>query len=258
MKVVILAGGAGTRISEETDLRPKPMIELGGKPILWHIMKIYSRFGFNEFIVCLGYKGEIIKQYFADYHLHQSDITFDLRENRILRHNNHSEPWQVTLVDTGLTTMTGGRMRQLKEYLRGEETFLMTYGDGVANVDIAGLIGFHKRHGKLATLTAVTHTDRFGLLDIDAQDKVTNFREKQKYSDIYINGGYFALSPKVLDYIPSDATPFEAQPLERLASEGNLMAFKHEGFWQCMDTLRDKKLLEELWGRGQAPWKTWD
>lgn len=258
MKVVILAGGAGTRISEETDLRPKPMIEIGGKPILWHIMKIYSGFGFNEFIICLGYKGEVIKKYFADYHLHMSDLTFDLHENTMVRHNNYTEPWKVTLVDTGPTTLTGGRLRQLKGYLKGEKTFLMTYGDGVADVDLAALVRFHEAHGKLATLTAVTPTERFGVLGIDPQGKVLSFREKQRYADVQVNGGFFALSPKALDYIPeADDVPWEREPLERIASEGALMAFQHSGFWQCMDTLRDKNLLEELWSKGSAPWKTW-
>jgi glucose-1-phosphate cytidylyltransferase len=257
VKVVILAGGAGTRISEETDLRPKPMIEIGGKPILWHIMKIYSNFGFNDFIICLGYKGEIIKKYFADYHLHMSDITFDLREAGMVRHNNHTEPWRVTLVDTGLSTLTGGRLRQLKSYLEGEKAFLMTYGDGVADVDVGALVKFHEAHGKLATLTAVTPTERFGVLGISEGGRVDSFREKQLVNETQINGGYFVLSPKVLDYIPEEDVPWERAPLERLASEGNLMAFRHGGFWQCMDTLRDKILLEDLWKKGGAPWKTW-
>ncbi|HTB21284.1 MAG TPA: glucose-1-phosphate cytidylyltransferase [bacterium] len=257
MKVVILAGGAGTRISEETDLRPKPMIEIGGKPILWHIMKSYSNFGFNDFVICLGYKGEIIKKYFADYHLHMSDITFNLRENTMVRHNNYTEAWNVTLVDTGLSTLTGGRLKRLGKYLKDEQTFLMTYGDGVADVDLPALVRYHEAHGRLATLTAVTPTERFGVLGIDSKGVVTSFREKQRYADVQINGGYFALSPKVLDYIADDATSFEQEPLERLSSEGNLMAFKHHGFWQCMDTLRDKNLLEDLWKKGAAPWKTW-
>jgi len=257
VKVVILAGGAGTRISEETDLRPKPMIEIGGKPILWHIMKVYSNFGFNDFIICLGYKGEVIKKYFADYHLHMSDVTFDLRENSMVRHNNYTEPWKVTLVDTGLSTLTGGRLRQLKGYLQDEDQFLMTYGDGLADVDLDALVRFHKGHGKLATLTAVTPTERFGVLNVGPEGKVLSFREKQRYADVQVNGGYFVLSPKALDYIPETDMPWESEPLERLAGEGNLMAFQHRGFWQCMDTLRDKNLLEELWRKGSAPWKTW-
>ena len=257
MKVVILAGGAGTRISEETDLRPKPMVEIGGKPVLWHIMKMYSHYGFNEFIVCLGYKGEVIKKYFADYHLHMSDITFDLRANSMVRHTNYTEPWKVTLVDTGAATLTGGRLKQLAGYLKDEETFLMTYGDGVSDVDLSALVAFHKAHGRLATLTAITPTERFGVLTLDDHGAVRHFREKQPYADVQINGGFFALSPKVLDYIPALDMPWEREPLERLAAEGNLMAFRHKGFWQCMDTLRDRNLLEDLWRKGNAPWKRW-
>jgi glucose-1-phosphate cytidylyltransferase len=257
VKVVILAGGMGTRISEETELRPKPMVEIGGKPILWHIMKSYSSFGFNEFIICLGYKGDVIKKYFADYHLHMSDLTIDVRENHLTFHKNYSEPWRVTLVDTGLRTMTGGRLKRIREYVDGDEMFLATYGDGVANVDLAALAQFHRSHGKLATLTAVQPYERFGILKLEGQDTVHSFVEKPQNVDAYVSGGFFALSPKALDYIAEDATMWERQPMERLASEGNLKAFKHQGFWQCMDTLRDKILLEELWAKGDAPWKNW-
>jgi glucose-1-phosphate cytidylyltransferase len=257
VKVVILAGGAGTRISEETDPRPKPMIEIGGKPILWHIMKIYSSFGFNEFIICLGYKGEIIKKYFSDYLLHVSDITIDTRENHVTWHNNLAENWKVTLVDTGANTMTGGRLLKLKEYLKDEKCFLMTYGDGVSNVDIGALVKFHFAHGKLATLTAVQPTARFGTLEFDGADSIVSFREKPRDSEPFISGGFFALSPKTLDYIAGDDTFWEREPLERLSAEGNLKAFKHHGFWQCMDTLRDRNFLEELWRKGEAPWKIW-
>lgn len=256
MKVVLLAGGFGTRFSEETDLRPKPMIEIGGKPILWHIMKYYSHFGFNEFVICLGYKGEIIKKYFADYHLSNSDITIDMRQNTITRHNVFAEPWTITLVDTGLPTMTGGRLRRIRDHVKDEKAFLLTYGDGLATVDLRGLIDFHSRHGKLATLTAVAPPERFGLLEFEGADTVRHFREKPQVEQVYVNGGFFVLSPKVLDYIDDDAMPFERAPLERLASEGELKAFKHQGFWQCMDTQRDKTLLEELWMKG-APWKKW-
>jgi glucose-1-phosphate cytidylyltransferase len=258
MKVVILAGGMGTRISEETELRPKPMVEIGGKPILWHIMKGYSRYGFNEFIICLGYKGEVIKKYFADYHLHASDITIDIRADTVTQHQSFAEPWKVTLVDTGLNSMTGGRLRKVKDHLRGEEAFMLTYGDGVANVDLDALLKFHRAHGKLATLTAVQPVERFGVLDFDGADTVKSFREKPKTADTFINGGYFVLDPKVLDYIDSDDMPWERAPLERLSSEGNLKAYRHLGFWQCMDTLRDKLLLEDLWRKDEAPWKVWD
>lgn len=258
MKVVIFAGGAGTRISEETDLRPKPMIEIGGKPILWHIMKGYSHFGFNDFIICLGYKGEAIKSYFATYPLHASDITIDMRANSVVQHKNFAEPWKVTLVDTGLSTMTGGRLRRVREHLKGEDAFLLTYGDGVSDVDLAALIKFHRGHGKLATLTAVQPVERFGVLDFDGPDTVKSFREKPLDPNVFINGGFFVLDPKVIDYIDSDDMPWERIPLERLSAEGNLKAFRHTGFWQCMDTLRDKNLLEERWQKGNAPWKLWD
>ncbi len=258
MKVVILAGGAGTRLAEETEARPKPMVEIGGRPILWHIMKLYSRHGFDEFVVCVGYKGELIKQYFADYHLRHSDVTFDLRGNRVTSHSNQNEPWKVTVVDTGAETLTGGRLKRVREHLAGEDVFLMTYGDGVADVDLGALVRFHRAHGRLATLTAVTPTDRFGVLTLEEDGRVSRFKEKQKYRDVHINGGFFALSPRVLDYVEGDSTAFEREPLERLAGEGQLMAFRHAGFWQCMDTLRDRKFLEGLWSTGRAPWKTWD
>jgi glucose-1-phosphate cytidylyltransferase len=257
MKVVLLAGGMGTRISEETDLRPKPMIEVGGKPILWHIMKHYSHFGFDEFIICLGYKGEIIKNYFANYHLLQSDVTIDLSHNRILHHNVYAEPWKVTLVDTGLSTMTGGRMRRIRPYLGDDGAFCMTYGDGLSTVDLRALLEFHRSHGKLATLTAINPAERFGLLDLGEDGTVRSFREKRAAPSVHVNGGFFVLSPKVLDYIDSDETSWELAPLERLSSEGQLKAYRHPGFWQCMDTQRDKLLLEDLWKKGEAPWKLW-
>jgi glucose-1-phosphate cytidylyltransferase len=257
MKVVLLAGGMGTRISEETDLRPKPMIEIGGKPILWHIMKYYSHFGFDEFVICLGYKGEVIKKYFANYHLLASDVTLDLRGNSVQYHNVTAEPWKVTLVDTGLATMTGGRLRRIRSHLEGEEAFCMTYGDGLSTVDLKALLAFHRGHGKLATLTAINPAERFGLLNLVDKDTVGSFREKQASTQVHVNGGFFVLSPKVLDYIDSDDMPWEQAPLERLSAEGNLKAFRHPGFWQCMDTLRDKVLLEDLWKKGEAPWKLW-
>jgi len=257
VKVVILAGGMGTRISEETDLRPKPMIEIGGKPILWHIMKCYSHFGFNEFVICLGYKGEAIKSYFANYAMLQSDVTIDLKDNSVQRHNVYAEPWKVTLVDTGLETMTGGRLRRIRQYVERDEAFCMTYGDGLSTVDIGALVDFHRSHGKAATLTAINPAERFGLLELSDDGTVESFREKKSASQVYVNGGFFVLSPTVLDYIDSDDTPWERAPLERLSSEGNLKAFRHRGFWQCMDTLRDKLLLEDLWKKGEAPWKRW-
>jgi glucose-1-phosphate cytidylyltransferase len=258
VKIVILAGGMGTRISEETELRPKPMIEIGGRPILWHIMKYYSSFGFHEFIICLGYKGEVIKKYFANYHLHSSDLTIDIRENRIVRHNNSAEPWKVTLVDTGQGTMTGGRLKRIRPYLKEDDVAMVTYGDGLADVALDELLAFHRAHGKLATLTAVQPVERFGVLDLDASDGVLGFREKPRESGTFVNGGFFVIHPKTLDSIEGDDTPWERQPLERLAAEGNLKAFRHSGFWQCMDTLRDKLLLEEIWRKGGAPWKRWE
>lgn len=257
MKLVILAGGFGTRISEESHLRPKPMIEIGGKPILWHIMKIYSSFGINEFVICCGYKGYQIKEYFFNYSLHMSDVTFNMAQDEVTVHNRNVEPWKVTLVDTGESTMTGGRLRKAAPYLEGDDVFCMTYGDGVGDVNVKDLLAFHKAHGKLATLTAVTPPARFGALEIQSHDEIVCFREKPEGDGEFINGGFFVLSSKVLDYIEGDQSIWERQPLERLASERQLKAFRHTGFWQPMDTLRDKNHLEELWATGQAPWKTW-
>jgi glucose-1-phosphate cytidylyltransferase len=256
MKVVILAGGLGTRISEETHVKPKPMIEIGGKPILWHIMKSYSVHGINEFVVCCGYKGYVIKEYFANYFLHMSDVTFDMEHNQMEVHQRHAEPWKVTLVDTGDDTMTGGRLKRVAEHVRNEDAFCMTYGDGVSDVNITELISFHKSQGVMATLTATVPPGRFGALDIKGS-KVGSFMEKPKGDGAMINGGFFVLSPKVLDYIADDKTLWEREPLERLAQEGELAAFQHHGFWQPMDTLRDKMYLEELWQCGDAPWKSW-
>jgi len=257
MKAVILAGGLGTRISEETALRPKPMVEIGGRPILWHIMKTYSHYGIHDFIICCGYKGYVIKEYFANYFLHQSDVTFDLSNNRMEVHQRFAEPWRVTLVDTGLDTMTGGRLKRVAPYLASESAFCMTYGDGVASVDIAALLAFHQAHGRLATLTATLPPGRFGALDL-AGDRVQSFREKPQGDGAAVNGGFFVLSPSVLDLIEGDHTLWEREPLETLARQGQLAAYHHTGFWQPMDTLRDKTHLEELWHSGKAPWKTWD
>ncbi len=257
MKVVILAGGLGTRISEESHLRPKPMIEIGEKPILWHIMKIYSSYGFHEFVICLGYKQHMIKEFFADYFLHTSDITFDLASNQMTVHNNASEPWKVTLVDTGLNTMTGGRVKRVREYL-GEEPFFLTYGDGVSNVDIAALLAFHKSHKKIGTITTVNIGQRFGVMDIGKDGAIHSFREKQDTDGSLINGGFMVMNPEIFDYIDGDETVFEKKPLEQLAREGQLMAYKHGGFWHCMDTQRDKNSLEEMWKSGAAPWKVWE
>ncbi len=256
MKAVILAGGLGTRISEETHLKPKPMIEIGGKPILWHIMKIYSAHGVNDFVICCGYKGYIIKEYFANYFLHMSDVTFDLVHNRMEVHEQKAEPWRVTLVDSGEDTMTGGRLRRVKEYVKDEESFCFTYGDGVANVDIAASIAFHKAHGKLATVTAVLPPGRFGALAREG-DAVCGFVEKPRGDGGWINGGFFVLSPKVINYIAADSTSWELEPMAKLATENQLYAFEHNGFWQPMDTLREKNLLEDLWASGEAPWKQW-
>jgi len=256
MKVVILAGGLGTRISEETVIKPKPMIEIGGKPILWHIMKIYSFHGINDFIICCGYKGYVIKEYFANYFLHQSDITFDMSKNEMKIHQERLEPWKVTLIDTGEQTMTGGRIKRIKEYLNNGEDFCLTYGDGLANIDITKLIAFHKNHDKLATLSAIYPPGRFGALDI-TENQVTNFSEKPRGDGALINGGFFVLNSKALDYIQDDNTIWEQGPLKKLAKDGELMSFKHEDFWQPMDTLRDKHLLEELWESEKAPWKLW-
>ena len=255
MKAVILAGGLGTRISEETSVKPKPMIEIGGRPILWHILKSYSAHGVNDFIICCGYKGYIIKEYFANYFLHMSDVTFDMSNNAMQVHQKKAEPWKVTLVDTGESTQTGGRLRRIKEYV-GDADFCMTYGDGVGDVDIAKSIEFHKGHGKLATMTATQPPGRFGALDLHGSE-VKNFLEKPHGDGGWINGGFFVLSPKVLDLIDGDETLWEKAPLENLAKTGNLQAFMHNGFWQPMDTLRDKTLLEDLWASGKAPWKVW-
>ena len=257
MKIVILAGGFGTRLSEETDIKPKPIIEIGGKPILWHIMKLYSHFGFNDFIICLGYKGYVIKEYFSNYFLHLSDVTFDLKNNSMEVHQRNAEPWKVTLVDTGMESMTGGRLKRVASFI-GNETFLMTYGDGVANVDIGELIRFHKSNGKLATVTAIQPSGRFGSLAFGSGDVVSAFQEKPAGDGAWINGGYFVLEPSILDRIPGDLTIFEKEPLESLARDGQLVAYKHRGFWQPMDTLRDKKHLEELWAGGKASWKLWE
>ena len=256
MKAVILAGGLGTRLSEETHLRPKPMIEIGGRPILWHILKIYSAYGIDDFIICCGYKGYVIKEYFANYFLHMSDVTFDMAANRMEVHHRKAEPWRVTLIDTGEATLTGGRLKRVGEYLRGETEFCFTYGDGVADIDIAQEIAFHRSHGRLATLAAVQPPGRYGALQV-ASDTVTGFAEKPRGDGGRINGGFFVLSPGVLDLIDGDQTSWEGQPLERLAHTGQLMAFAHDGFWQPMDTLRDKNHLEELWQTGRAPWKRW-
>ena len=257
MKAVILAGGLGTRLSEETSTRPKPMVEIGGKPILWHIMKMYSHHGIHDFVICCGYKGYVIKEYFANYFLHMSDVTFDMRSNTMNVHEKRAEPWKVTLVDTGDDSMTGGRLGRVAQYVRDEEDFCFTYGDGVGDIDISATIAFHRAHGKAATLTATYPPGRFGALDI--RDKqVRSFKEKPKGDGAMINGGFFVLSPKVLSHIESDATVWEQEPLMRLAEEGELMAFEHHGFWQPMDTLRDKTLLEDLWARNRAPWKKWD
>ena len=256
MKAVILAGGLGTRISEETNLKPKPMIEIGGRPILWHILKIYSAHGINDFVICCGYKGYVIKEYFANYFLHMSDVTFDIANNRMEVHERKSEPWRVTLVDTGEETMTGGRLKRVGAYLRDEEAFCFTYGDGVADVDISAGVAFHRAHGKLATVTAVQPPGRYGALALSAAN-VTGFAEKPKGDGGRINGGFFVLSPGVLELIDGDATSWEVEPMQRLASAGQLMAFEHNGFWQPMDTLREKNQLEALWQSRQAPWKVW-
>ncbi len=258
MKAVLLAGGFGTRISEESGIRPKPMVEIGGKPILWHIMKIYGYYGIRDFIVCVGYKGSIIKEFFANYFLYQSDVTFDLKYNTMSILNNQSEEWKVTLVDTGLNTMTGGRLKRVREYV-GNETFCMTYGDGVSNIRIDELIAFHKSQNTVATLTAVQEPGRFGTISLKGeQTKVTSFREKQKDENTaWINGGFFVLEPEIFGYIDGDATVFEKDPLERLASENKLSAYRHMDFWQPMDTIRDKNVLEDLWSSGNAPWKIW-
>jgi len=257
LKAVILAGGLGTRISEETHLRPKPMVEIGAKPIIWHIMKVYSAHGINDFVICCGYKGYIIKEYFANYFLHMSDVTFDMQRNEMLVHQRKAEPWRVTLVDTGEDTMTGGRLRRVAEHLRGEDCFCFTYGDGLADLDISRLIAFHRRHGRLATVTAVQPAGRYGALLIE-QSAVRAFIEKPRGEGGWVNGGFFVLAPACIDYIAGDETIWEAEPLTRLAQTGQLMAFEHAGFWQPMDTLRDKTQLERLWASGAAPWKVWE
>ncbi|MDC7825108.1 glucose-1-phosphate cytidylyltransferase [Pseudomonas sp. BLCC-B13] len=256
MKAVILAGGLGTRISEESHLKPKPMIEIGGKPILWHIMKQYSAHGIQDFVICLGYKGYAIKDFFANYFLHTSDVTFDMRNNQMEVHQNYSEPWRVTLVDTGEETMTGGRLRRVGRFLEQDEAFCFTYGDGVSDLNISAQVAFHKQHGKYATVTAVQPPGRYGAL-ARVGDQVTGFVEKPRGDGGWINGGFFILSPKVLPYIAEDSTSWEAEPLSQLANEGQLMAYQHEGFWHPMDTLRDKNYLEQLWQSGEAPWKQW-
>jgi glucose-1-phosphate cytidylyltransferase len=256
MKVVILAGGLGTRLSEETTLRPKPMVEIGGKPILWHIMKMYSHHGVNEFIICCGYKGYLIKEYFANYFLHTSDVTFDMQGNTMRVHERRAEPWMVTLVDTGDASMTGGRLRRVADYIKNEEAFCFTYGDGVSDVNISALISFHLNHGRAATLTATYPPGRFGSLDIH-DNMVRRFKEKPRGDSALINGGFFVLSPKVLSLLKGDDTVWEQEPLMQLALDGELMAFPHHGFWQPMDTLHDKSVLEKMWSEGSAPWKKW-
>ena len=257
MKAVILAGGLGSRLSEETTVKPKPMVEVGGRPILWHVMKIYSAYGIHDFIICLGYKGHVIKEYFANYFLHSADMTIDLARNQMEFHRNECEPWRVTLVDTGAATMTGGRLKRILPYVGKEESFCFTYGDGVANVDIPKLIEFHKQHKTLVTLTATQPTGKFGALGIDPDGQVHTFLEKPSGDGRWVNGGFFVLSPRVGDYIKDDATIWEREPLEQLAREGQVSAYQHAGFWQPMDTMHDKKLLEELWASGTAPWKVW-
>jgi len=257
MKVVILAGGLGTRLSEETSLKPKPMVEIGERPILWHIMKTYAAYGFTEFIICLGYKGYIIKEYFLNYHIHQSDITVNLKEGGMVVHNSKSEDWKVTMVDTGVETLTGGRIKPIQKYTENTP-FLLTYGDGVGNVNIKALVDFHKQRNKLLTVTSVQPSGRFGLLKIDSDNLVRAFQEKPAGDGGWINGGFFVCEPGVFDYIDGDNTTWEKEPLENMASEGQMSSFKHHGFWKPMDTQRDKKELEELWSRGNAPWKIWD
>lgn len=255
MKVVILAGGFGTRISEESHLKPKPMVEIGERPILWHIMKYYSEYGYHDFIICLGYKQYVVKEFFADYFLHTSDVTFDLANNQMQVHNNYAEPWKVTLVDTGLNTMTGGRIKRVREYI-GEETFMLTYGDGVSNVDLDALVAFHKNHGKTATVTGVNIGQRFGVLEVE-DGAIHAFREKDDDDGRMVNGGFMVMEPGVFDYIEGDDTVFEKEPLQRMAKDRQLMAFSHDGFWRCMDTQRDKQQLEEMWLSGRAPWRIW-
>ena len=258
MKAVLLAGGFGPRISEDSQFKPKPMIEIGSMPILWHIMKLYSHYGVNEFIICAGYKQHVIKEWFADYFLHTSDVTFDFtQDDKIIIHNKRAEQWKVTVVDTGLHTMTGGRLKRVKSFI-GDEPFFMTYGDGVSDVDIAKLYEFHKSHGKLATMSAIKPESRFGVLDLNENNEVDAFREKSAVDSGYINAGFMVLDPKVLDYVADDTIMFEREPMEKLAEDRELMCFKHHGFWQCMDTLRDKEKLEKMWAKNNAPWKVWN
>lgn len=256
MKAIILAGGLGTRISEETSVKPKPMIEIGSRPVLWHIMKVYSAHGINDFVVCCGYKGYVIKEYFANYFLHMSDVTFDMQSNQMEVHERHAEPWRITLVDTGDDTMTGGRLKRVAQYVKDEEAFCFTYGDGVADVDISALVTFHRQHGKRATVTAVQPPGRYGALNMDG-GSVRGFIEKPQGDGGWINGGFFVLSPACLDLIADDTSSWEGEPLNQLAAQGELMAYEHKGFWQPMDTLRDKNHLENLWQSGKAPWKVW-
>jgi glucose-1-phosphate cytidylyltransferase len=256
MKAVILAGGLGTRISEETHLKPKPMIEIGGKPILWHILKMYSAHGVNDFVICCGYKGYVIKEYFANYFLHMSDVTFDMQNNSMQVHQRHAEPWKVTLVDTGEDTLTGGRLKRVQNYVKDDEAFCFTYGDGVSDVNIGKAIAFHQEHGKLATVTAVQPPGRYGALQMQG-NQVTGFTEKPRGDGGLINGGFFVLSPRCIDLVADDMTGWEGGPINQLAASGQLMAFEHHGFWQPMDTLREKTMLEELWSSGKAPWKVW-
>ena len=257
MKAVILAGGLGSRLSEETTIRPKPMVEIGGRPILWHILKIYSHYGINDFVICLGYKGFAIKEYFANYLLHSADVTIDIQGNRIEMHKNTSEPWRVTLVETGEATMTGGRLKRVMPYVGNEEMFCFTYGDGVADINIRDLLEFHRRHGKAVTVTATQPRGKFGALEIGEDGQIADFTEKPRGDGRWVNGGFFVLSPRVAEFIDGDETYWEREPMERLARAGEAVAFKHDGFWQPMDTLHDRKLLEELWSSGKAPWKVW-
>lgn len=257
MKVVILAGGLGTRISEESHLRPKPMIEIGERPLLWHIMKLYSYYEYNDFIICAGYKQHVIKEWFADYYLYNTDVTFDLQTNNMEIHSNYSEPWKVTVVDTGLSTETGGRIKRIQKFVK-DEPFMLTYGDGVSDVNIAELVNFHKQHGKYCTITATNIGQRFGILEIDENKQIAGFREKSNVDGNMVNAGFMVCEPEVFSYIEDDQTVFEKEPLEKLSRDGQLMAYKHKGFWQCMDHQREKEKLEELWRNGKAPWKVWD
>ena len=257
MKAVILAGGLGTRISEESHLKPKPMIEIGGRPILWHIMKLYTYYGYHDFIICAGYKQHVIKEWFADYYLHNTDVTFDLKANSVEVHSNYSEAWRVPVVDTGLNTMTGGRVKRIQQYV-GEEPFLLTYGDGVSDVDLAELVKFHREHKKYCTMTAASVGQRFGIVEVDEESGVEGFREKDEADGSLVNVGFMVCEPEVFGYLEGDQTVLEKEPLENLSKDGQLMAYRHKGFWQCMDTLREKEKLEAMWESGQAPWKVWD